>query len=107
MDGTGEGVKKSSTVSRKVDDLEEAISLKVAAGLCHSLAIIKMDDPKGPKIVEKLPVFDPEEVKDLLTESTPKKPRKKKKSKKKKDEEAGEEDGEEEGEGEEEEEKPK
>eukprot|EP00511_Aplanochytrium_stocchinoi_P005208 CAMPEP_0204830374 /NCGR_PEP_ID=MMETSP1346-20131115/8500_1 /ASSEMBLY_ACC=CAM_ASM_000771 /TAXON_ID=215587 /ORGANISM="Aplanochytrium stocchinoi, Strain GSBS06" /LENGTH=507 /DNA_ID=CAMNT_0051960567 /DNA_START=80 /DNA_END=1603 /DNA_ORIENTATION=- len=90
--GSGEGIAKSSTVSKKVEDLEGAICEQVAAGLSHSLAIVRMDDPKGPKIVEKLPVHDPDEVQDLLRESKPKAAKKKKsKSKKKKEEEEEEE----------------
>lgn len=80
--GSGEGVKKSSTVSKAVDDLEGAMVEQVAAGLCHSLAIVRLDDPKGPKIVDALPVFEPDEVQDLLkaSNSSESRPRKKKKT---------------------------
>lgn len=51
---------KSSTVSREVESLSEAIIKQVAMGSSHSLAIIDIDDVKGPKILEALPVFDPQ-----------------------------------------------
>eukprot|EP00466_Bigelowiella_natans_P010412 jgi/Bigna1/130849/aug1.12_g5557 len=62
--GYGEGDVKSSTVTKKVDDLEDTNVLKVGMGFQHSLAIIDPEDG-GRKVYEKLKVFDPPELKDI------------------------------------------
>lgn len=60
--GYGVDGPKSSTKSKGVDSLNEAIIQKVSMGFSHALAIINVDDPKGPKVVKSLPVFSPEGI---------------------------------------------
>jgi len=60
--GYGEGEPRSSTVSKKVDSLEGALTMQVASGLAFTLAVIDTSDETSQKILEKLPVFEPKEV---------------------------------------------
>uniref|UniRef100_A0A7S2TYV5 SAP domain-containing protein n=1 Tax=Lotharella oceanica TaxID=641309 RepID=A0A7S2TYV5_9EUKA len=62
--GYGEDDAKSSTVTKKVMDLEETNILKVAMGCNHALAIVDPEDG-GKKIFEKLAIFAPPELKDI------------------------------------------
>lgn len=74
--GYGEGVPKSSSVSKKVESLDTATVLGVAMGLGNSLAIVKRNK-KGLELLAKTDVLSPEEP-------PPQAPAKKAPSKKKK-----------------------
>ncbi|GAB5371554.1 hypothetical protein AAMO2058_001589900 [Amorphochlora amoebiformis] len=90
--GYGEKGPKSSTIEKIVEDLEDAYVLKVGMGYRHSLAIVELADG-GDKLVEKLPVFEPLELKDMpKREASSKKSSKKRKREEDDDEEEEDED---------------
>lgn len=59
--GYGPDGPKSSTVSKSVDDLKGCVISKVACGACHTLAIVE-EDEVSKEMLEKLPIFSPDEV---------------------------------------------
>ena len=60
--GYGEGVQKSASAAKKVDDLDGAEIINVAMGLGNSLAIVRLNK-KGQSLISKCNVLDFEEPK--------------------------------------------
>jgi hypothetical protein len=53
---------KSSMYSKEVDDLKGCRIKQVASGLCHTLAIVEINDDVAEEYLLKLPIFSPDEV---------------------------------------------
>eukprot|EP00924_Labyrinthula_sp_SR-Ha-C_P009688 maker-scaffold_22-snap-gene-3.51-mRNA-1 protein AED:0.01 eAED:0.01 QI:102/1/1/1/1/1/3/104/491 len=76
--GYGVDGPKSSTKSKAVDDLDKCKTLMVAMGYSHSLVVVDVGEGenKARKIIEDLPVFDPQEVPKEGVEDTGRKRKK-------------------------------
>jgi alpha-tubulin suppressor-like RCC1 family protein len=60
--GYGENEPRSSTVSKEAPMLKGCLTLQVACGICHTLAIVDTDDEVSRAKLASLPVFAPSEV---------------------------------------------
>lgn len=65
--GFGPSGPKSSSIPKKVDDLEGTHVIRVACGVGHSMFVVSRD--KKPEVLDKLPVFEPTEDVDDEEES--------------------------------------
>ena len=89
--GYGENEIRSSTTSKAVEYLDDAVVHQVSSGICHSLIIVDIDDKKSREKVEALPTFSPAEIDPSFVKSRPKRAESISKLKRKNDEESDEE----------------
>lgn len=67
--GYGADGKKSSTKSAAVETLAGAICMQLASGSACTLAVVDIDDDKSKAVLEKVPVFFPDEVDPKLAKA--------------------------------------